>query len=340
MISTPRKILLIQLRRIGDTVLLTPALDALREDWPEARLHLLTEYPACDLFEGDDRIDVIWVRPARSSVLRSMPDLRRERFDLVLDFQSLPATSFLARMTGALTVGFRKRFRSYHHPVRLEDHAGTGYAADHKLDLLRAVGLTPRLKAPRLLRPVVASDAWTRVPGVPQVALVPVSPWAHKCWDAEAFAETARRIHTATGAGFVVAGGPGEEAQVNRVAAGLAGVPHQTRLFSRLRDFTALLAGADLFLGNDNGPRHIALALGVPTLGYFSDVHPAPWTPPDPRHPVLWDLARARGRYVPSDRTILPPRPDAAALAAIQLLEPAGVTHPGPPAAVESREDA
>jgi ADP-heptose:LPS heptosyltransferase len=316
----PSQVLLIQLRRIGDAVLITPVLDALREAWPDARLHLLTEPPASELFLGDDRVDVVWVRGSRSTVLGSLPDLRRERYDLVIDFQSLPATSLLARSTGGRTVGFQSRFRFYHHAVNLDHHAGTHYTADHKLDLVRALGVSPRAIYPRLSPPPAIDAAWNRFGGAPRVALVPVSPWAHKRWASEAFVDTARRMHAATGAAFVVAGGPGEGEQVEGVGSGLAGIPHETRLFTRVHGFTALLAGADLFLGNDNGPRHIALALGVPTLGYFRDVNPVFWTPPDPRHPVLWELASARGRSVPSGRTILPPRPDVAAEAAIQLL--------------------
>ncbi len=64
--QTPRKILLIQLRRIGDAVLVTPALDALRDAWPEAELHLLTADPVPQLFEGDSRLNRVWVRPSRS----------------------------------------------------------------------------------------------------------------------------------------------------------------------------------------------------------------------------------------------------------------------------------
>jgi heptosyltransferase-3 len=318
--SVPRRVLLIQLRRIGDTVLLTPALDALRQAWPESRLHLLTEYPASELFEGDDRVDVLWVRAPGTSLIKLVQPLRRERFDLVLDFQSLPSTSMLARATTSQSIGFKDRFRFHHRNVDLNNHKGTHYTADHKLDLLRALGLSPRSIFPRLQPPSSSHEVWDTLSAPTKVVLSPVSPWPHKRWSSEAFAETARRIHAATGAAFVIAGGPGEDAVVRAVAAGLDGVPHRTLILHRLREVARLLIGSDLFLGNDNGPRHMALALGLPTIGYFSEVNPIHWTPPDPRHPVLWDLAHARGRSLPSGRRILPPRTDNAAEAAIQLL--------------------
>ena len=321
MVQTPKRILLIQLRRIGDTVLLAPALDALREGWPNTRLHLLTEYPASDLFQGDDRLDVIWVRTSGTSLLKLLPSLRRERYDLVLDFQSLPATSMLSRAVASNSFGFRDRFRWHHRTVDLNQHTGTHYTADHKLDLLRALGLSPKSIMPRLHSPRSPHQIWDELKTPHKILLSPVSPWAHKRWSTEAFAQTAQGIHSATGAGFVIAGGPGEDDVINDIAARLDPIPHRALILNRIHDLARVCIGADLFVGNDNGPRHIALALGLPTLGYFSAVNPIFWTPPDPRHPVLWDLAHAQGRSLPSGRTILPPRPDAAVEAAIRLLE-------------------
>jgi len=321
MFAIPERVLLIQLRRIGDTVLLAPALDALREAWADTRLHLLTEYPSSDLFQGDDRVDVTWVRAPKSSLLKLLPSLHQEHFDLVLDFQSLPATSMLARAIAPESVGFRDRFRWHHRSVDLGQHTGTHYTADHKLDLLRALGLSPKSIVPRLHPPSSAHEIWNELQAPHKVLLSPVSPWAHKRWSMEAFAKTAEGIHSATRAGFVIAGGPGEDDVINDFATRLKHIPHRALIANRIPDLARLCIGADLFVGNDNGPRHIALALGLPTVGYFSEVNPIFWTPPDPRHPVLWDLAHARGRSLPSGRTILPPRPEEAIKAAVHLLE-------------------
>lgn len=320
--GAPGKVLLIQLRRIGDAVLITPALDAIRETWPETRIHLLTEAPVPDLFVGDPRVDAVWVRPLRARLLPFAASLRREGFDLVFDFQSLPVTSFLGWATRAYTVGFRKRFRHQSRSVLLEDHRGNDHAADHKLDLLRSVGLPAPYRNPRLHPPPAPHPLWDELPpGAPRVALVPISPWAHKRWDPEAWSETARLLHRRTGAVFAVLGGPGEEETVEATASGLSGVPHLSRNLHRLREFTEALAGADLFLGNDCGPRHMAAALGLPTIAYFRDVNPSHWTPPEAKHPVLWDTTLARGRPVSEDLRILPVEPEAAAGAAADLLK-------------------
>ena len=317
----PRRILLIQLRRIGDAVLVTPALDALRAAWPEARLHLLTAAPVPQLFEGDARLERVWTRPSRLGLPALAGALRREGFDLVFDFQSAPLTAILAAATGAFTVGFRRRWRPYRRAVDLREHRGSHYAVDHKLDQLRAVGLAPTALHPRLAPRAADLAPWNGLPAGPRVALVPVSPWAHKRWSAEAFARTARLLHERTGAVFVVAGGPGEEPLLQAVSERLTNVPHRAQPFGPLRDLAAFLAGADLYLGNDNGPRHIALALGLPTIARFSRDNPTHWTPPaDPRHPVIWDPSHVQGRPVRGDLVILPEDPAAVAQAAAELL--------------------
>jgi ADP-heptose:LPS heptosyltransferase len=318
----PERILLIQWRRIGDAVLATPALDAVQSAWPQSRIHLLVAPAAADLFVGDRRVSVVWTRPAPRALPALARDLRRERFDLVVDFQSLTATALLARGSGGTTVGFAKRGRGrlYHRPVRTGAHRGSGYAADHKLDLLRALGLRPRAWMPRLVPPTEPSAAWNALPAGPRVALVPVSLRPHKRWPAAAFAETASRLHARSGAVFVLAGGPGEDAALGETAAGMKHVPHVVWTASRLRELAAFLAGADLYLGNDNGPRHVAIALGVPTLAWFGPrQNPAAWTPAEaPQHRVLADASWHPG--LAERRQVVPDDPPAAAAAAAELL--------------------
>jgi heptosyltransferase-3 len=326
----PRKILLIQLRRIGDAVLITPALDAVRGAWPEARVHLLAEDPVPELFRGDPRLQIVWRRPPRAKLPRLVRRLRREGYDLVLDFQNLPLTALLARAAGGFSVGFRRRLRTpfYHRAVDLGAHRGSDYTADHKLDLLRALGLYPRGLLPRLHPPPPDPVPWEGLGEGPRIALVPVSPWAHKRWAPEAFAETARLLHRETGAVFVLAGGPGEGGTLAAVSTGLEEVPHRCREFPSLSPFLSLLGGADLFLGNDNGPRHMAIAVGVPTVAFFGPHDPAQWTPPGTdRHPVLWKPP-PRWNSPRDGLTILPPLPREAATAAARLL---GTTGSSPP---------
>ena len=111
--AAPRKILVIQLRRIGDAVLITPALDAIRDAWPAAEIHLLTSGAIPDLFENDPRVARIWTEPRGRPVGWLVLEIRRARFDLVLDFQSIPLTAGLSLLSGAYAVGFEKPYRRF-----------------------------------------------------------------------------------------------------------------------------------------------------------------------------------------------------------------------------------
>ena len=247
----PERILAVQLRRIGDVVMTTPALDAIRNVWPGVKLHLLTSDPSPDLFVGDSRLNVLWRRPPRRGLLELGRALRSEAFDLCLDFQSLPWTAILARSTGAYTVGFAKRYRraAYHTAIRLEDHRGTDYAADHKLDLVRAIGLDPELVLPRLAPPHPHETIWLPAGERPRVIVVPVSLRPHKRWSASAFADTAVRVHRETGAYVLVAGGPGEDAPLAEVAAGMSAVPHAVHTFAGLGEFSSAIRRGRSVLG-------------------------------------------------------------------------------------------
>lgn len=321
--AAPGRILLIQLRRIGDAVLITPALCAIREAWPGVEIHLLTSGVVPDLFGRDLRIKRIWTEPRGRPVGWLAIAIRRARFDLVLDFQSIPLTAAIGLVSGAFTVGFERPYRRvcYDRVVSLDRHAHSEYSADHKLDLLRALGLDPRLTLPRLVPPEGHAPIWSELPEGPRVALVPTSPAPHRRWSASAYAEAARLLHRRTGAVFAVVGGPQERASLEEVAAGLEGVPHRLQSFTNLVEYARFLAGADLYLGNDSGPRHLAVGLGIPTLTYHWRENPTHWTPPgSDRHPVIWDPIRAAGRQVRADLLIVEESAEAVAVAAAGLL--------------------
>ncbi len=318
----PERVLLIQLRGVGDVVLVTPILDALRTRWPDTKIHWFTDPRIPPLFSGDPRVDTFWIQTGWLRIAAYAQRLRRERFDLVLDLQSLPVTAVLSRATGGYVVGFSKRGRALFQdcPVDLRRHRGTGYALDHKLDLLRAIGMEVSVGSPRLAPPSHPHPVWNDTPPGARVALVPTSHLDHKRWDPHAFAAVADGL-VARGATVIPCGGPGEEDQLRAVTRLMASAPPDPVVARDLAGFKQLLAGADLFLGNDTGPRHIAVALGLATIGWFDTPNPSNWTPPDAeRHPVIWDRDKAAGRFLREDLIVLREDPAEVLKAALELL--------------------
>ena len=103
----PRKILLIRLRLIGDVVLTTPAIRAIRRAAPDARVSYLVEPQAAGIVAGNPHLNEVIVAPLLRGLPRLRADaalalrLRRARYDTVLDFHGGPRGSFLAWASGA-----------------------------------------------------------------------------------------------------------------------------------------------------------------------------------------------------------------------------------------------
>jgi len=132
-------------------------------------------------------------------------------------------------------------------------------------------------------------------PGGPLAVIHPGSGATVKLWDAAKWQEIARRL-VALGARVAVTGGPGEEA-LTRTVAGV-GSPRVIDLGGRT-SFTllaALLAQADLVMGPDSGPLHLAVAVGTPTVHLYGPADPViygPWGDPQQHRVILshWDCA-------------------------------------------------
>ena len=288
------RILLTQLRRIGDVLMTTPSVRAVRKAFPGARIVFLTESPAQELFRYNSRVDEVWTFPlhgswrARLALLRR---LRAERFDLALDFFSNPASAILTRLSGARRrVGFAFRGRALAYSDAVPLPAGRQYAALDKAALLAPLGLAldsplPELPFGEPERAYAAQQlhALGVREGAPLVALCPVSRQPYKVWPAERYAALADRLIERHGARILFIWGPGEEHFVRAVRAAMAGRALPDYPVPQLLQLAALLERCTLFVGNDGGPRHFAIAVGTPTVGIFGRPYPENWTPPGAR---------------------------------------------------------
>ena len=196
-------------------MLTTPLLDAMAVAWPEAAIHLWTGSLTAPLFREDPRVTSILERGSDLGIPAAVASLRHARFDLVLDPQSVFLTALAARLSGGYAVGFRRRIRGrwYHRAAALEDHGGSGYAADHKLDLLRLLGVDCALVRPRL--------AGARSPAPvksPRILVAPGSPVPDKRWRIPELESACRAIVEATGGSIELAAGPGEEQALEKLA--------------------------------------------------------------------------------------------------------------------------
>jgi ADP-heptose:LPS heptosyltransferase len=293
------RILLTQPRRIGDVLMTTPSVRAVRRAFPGARIVYLTEPPAHELFRYSSHVDEVWTSRRHAPLLERLALLRRlraERFDLAIDFFSNPASAVLTRFSGARRrIGFAFRGRAWAYTEAVPLPARRQYAALDKAALLAPLGLALESPLPDIpLGEPERAYAQNQLqslgvrPDRPLLALCPVARQPYKVWPVERYAALADGLIERHGAQILFIWGPGEEPFIAAVRAAMHGRALPDYPVPPLLELAALLERCTLFVGNDGGPRHFAIAVGTPTVGIFGRPFPENWTPPGaPMHRAL-----------------------------------------------------
>nr|WP_320131816.1 glycosyltransferase family 9 protein [uncultured Holophaga sp.] len=291
------RILVIQLRQVGDVLLTTPALKALRACYPTARIDYLTEPGPSGVLKGNPLIDEVIIRKRHTTLkedLALVGRLRRTRYDLVLDFMMNPRSAILTLLTGAPVRAARRRLgRSfyYSHPIaqKVDRHP---YSPADKLAILEALGIPapitpPLIQIPEEARTAVA--AWADGAGLGETRIATfdiTSRSAEKKWPGERFLALADHLATHHGIRCIFAWGPGEGEEVEALLKQSA-LPHLLAPPTSLMELAALIERSCLHVGNCSGPRHIAVAMGTPSLTIMGPTNPENWTYPSPEHRAI-----------------------------------------------------
>jgi len=293
-----RRLLVIRHRAGGDVLLTTPALRALRAGLPGASIDVVTSRGFRGILEGNPDVSRILDFDPRSN--RSQASLYarllRGGYDAVLDLVSNPRSAWMTAFTRApLRMGYNLRGRSWAYTVRLPREPLTPdgwpiprYAPEAALDFVRALGLPTRgLALTFHVSPEAEAsiDRWLAESGIdrsrPLVACLPTGSWPAKSWPTERFAAVMDRL--APQAEGIWCWGPGERAAADACRA-------RMRARSTLapdmgwQELGALLKRCAVWIGNDSGPKHVAVALGVPTVTVFGPTNPINWHPPEGPH--------------------------------------------------------
>ncbi len=306
----PQKILVIDFGQLGDVVLSLPALGAVRNRFPRARITVavgkpgvaVVEMSGCaDVVEGVDRV-ALRDGPKPMSIWRIaqfVRAVRRERYDFVIDLHSLSETNLLGFLSGAPHRLFARRpgrsldfLSKFHARPPVED--ARKHAVDRYLDVLAPLGVGEVSRVPRLRTRAedhaavdeMLRKAKARAEG-PVVGLFPGAGHPSRRWPVERFAELARRLESNDAVGSVLFAGP-EERLLVRESRGL--FPRSTVVLDRLTlpQLAAMQERLAVFVSNDTGPMHVAAAVGTPVV-ILMQHHPMfdCYIPPGDRHKVV-----------------------------------------------------
>lgn len=280
--SSEPALLVAQTSFLGDVVLTTPLISALRACLAPRRLAVLVRPEAASLLAGHPDVDEILIDDKRGQdrgvrgIARTARRLRRQRFDLVVSpHRSLRTALVLAAAGIPRRVGFRESPGAflYHERVRRDRHR---HAVERNLALAAPFGVgsvVPRLHLP--VTPEAAARAATLVPAGPGplIGLAPGSVWATKRWSADGFAAVLAGLEQ-DGTRSVLLGGPSDVALAEHIRA-RAGVA--ATVLAGKTDMATLVAVVDrlaVLIANDSAPMHIACARRVPVVAVFCATAP------------------------------------------------------------------
>ena len=298
------RILIVRLSAIGDVVMASGLIPALRSRWPQAHLAWLVEPAAAPLLEHNPRLDelIVWPRAewrrlwrARhyGALLMQMRAMRRRmresRFDLALDTQGLLKSGLWSWLSGAQRrISLIGREGSQHLATeRLErpvDEAATPrrFGSEYRL-LARHLGAADAAFQPDLAVGLAAREAARAAlqAGFADVGASPDSRYAVLCpfttrpqkhWFEDRWVALAVRLRDA-GLVPVLLGGPGDVEAAGRIAGAVSGLVDLTGRL-RLDGSVAAIADAALLVGVDTGLTHMGSALAIPTVALFGSTRP------------------------------------------------------------------
>jgi predicted lipopolysaccharide heptosyltransferase III len=282
-----RKILVSRLRFLGDVVLTTPLLRALRQAYPQAKLAYLAEAPYVEVLAHHPDVDELIPlhREKKRAQLATIRRLRQAQFDLAIDLFGNPRSALLLWLSGARErVGFDYRGRRLLYTMVVPREHRHMNAIEFHLQALRPLGV-PAAGFATHIATSPEEDAWAeaflRQQGIgesdPVAVVHPGASWPAKRWMAERFAELARRMTAEMGLHVLLTQGPDEQ----ELVAGIARLTPRATLLAPLpiRSVMAIVKRAQVLVANDCGILHLGPALGTPSVGIFGPGEPEIWFP-------------------------------------------------------------
>lgn len=279
-----------RLRSIGDTVLMTPCLAALRAWSNTLEIDVLVEELSAPVLEGHPLVSRLYTLPrSLPARLRIVGKLRARRYDAAFNLHGGTTGTFLTLLSGARhTVTYNANQYSFllKHRAPAPDEIwakGAIHCVEQQLGLLKWAGLPVSEPPASSLTPtpeaVSRVEAMLKGHGIGEYVVVhPAAAFESKQWSADRFAALLEHLYRNYGLWGVVAVASNERVIGERVTS-LARAPALLCADLGLIDLIALIDRARLFVGNDSGPAHIAAALGRPLVAIFGSSNPRVWRP-------------------------------------------------------------
>ncbi|MEO7166202.1 MAG: glycosyltransferase family 9 protein [Spartobacteria bacterium] len=292
-------VLLIQIKRIGDLILTVPAVAAVRNHFPTAKISLVVAHGSRELLPAIPGIDRALIARGRMSDAAQWFALAKTKFDYCLDFSRNDRSAFLTLLSGArkrITYDTIRRepLRQLSYNEFVPSQVRFVHTVDHHLALLAPLGVHQAPSAIRLDLPPSAETNAAAVIATQKlddgfIVIHPGSARAEKFWVARRWAEIADRMFSQKRVRFVLTGGTSlmEQEHIARIKAQLRHPIIDLSGQIDLLTLSALLQRARLLVTIDSAPMHLAGALGTPQVVLFGPTNPFHWHPRGTRAIIL-----------------------------------------------------
>lgn len=293
-----KNILLIQLRQLGDILLTTPCIREIKRHNPNAKVTFLCHKMGNLILQENPYMDECFLydenKDSFRDYLKLIRSIRNKKFDLVLDFMNNPRSALFAFLSGAdARVSFQSKRRFFYSDV-IPKAKPAEYIVKEKFRLLEAVGISAQdqsltlpwfeIHTAPLLKFYSAYPEFREKPL--RVVLSPTHRREARRWPLESYAQVADHLVREHGAFVSWVWGPGEEAEIDKAMSFC-----KTKTFkfppTQFREMAALVANHDLFIGNSNGPSHVAVGVGIHSLQLHGHTFAKSWSPCTDKHVAI-----------------------------------------------------
>lgn len=290
------KILLVKVERIGDLVLSTPAIRAIRGQFPHSSISIIVNPPTRQIIENDPYLNEVIAYDIKGThgnfrqKIRFIRNLRSRKFDLGIDLSTRDfffTPAWLLCLSGTkINLGLDNYARGFLFNIKVKSNREPMPLAQEVLHILSPLGTAISDIKPKLF--VSGEDKnyvqeYLNREGINKenllIAIHPGGFYETQRWRADGFAKVARYLIERYKARVVFVGSQEENKLINEIMSLITDKPINLAGKTSLGQLMALIQRCHLFIGNSSGPLHIALGFNIPTISFLGPTLPERWQP-------------------------------------------------------------
>lgn len=277
------KLLLIDFRRIGDSLMSFPILEALKKAYPTIHISMIIEKATMPLLKGNPYFDKCFVFDEKAPIkahFKLLKMLRQQKFDICMDSMGMPKSAILSCLTGApMRLGVNSKRRIFYTHLQTE-RSRQIYSAFNKLDILKLISAYPDpLPLPQI---VINSEEMTIMkeklsPHQTFISSAPATRRSNKqLWQPEQWAELYDKLIETYKLPIAITSAPFEKSFIEAI---LTFVNHKEMILqdlpvNNIRDLAVLTSISKLHISGDNGSKHIANFVKTPCVTLWNYLSP------------------------------------------------------------------